>query len=210
MPRKAAIFVLFFLSGAVALVYEVLWLRMLILIFGSTQFAVSTILTAFMGGLALGSFLFGRLIDRRGDPIRVYAVLEAGIGLYALAVPWLFDALIPLSRLVWSSFSPDFFAFSLLRFLFVLLVLIVPTTLMGGTLPVLSRFAADRQEAIGATVGGLYAVNTFGAVAGTAATGFLFIPRWGTQRSILLAAAFNLVIAGAAWALARSAERPAG
>src|SRR3989442_115090 len=64
MPARAAVFILFFLSGAVALVYEVLWLRMLILIFGSTQFAVSTILTAFMSGLALGSFLFGRIADR--------------------------------------------------------------------------------------------------------------------------------------------------
>jgi spermidine synthase len=69
MPARAAIFILFFISGAVALVYEVLWLRMLILIFGSTQFAVSTILTAFMSGLALGSFLFGRFVDRHRNPV---------------------------------------------------------------------------------------------------------------------------------------------
>src|SRR5262245_52630660 len=142
MPRGAAVFFLFFLSGAAALVYEVLWLRMLILIFGSTQFAVSTILTAFMGGLALGASLFGRWIDRRQDPVRVYGLLELGIGAYALAVPWLFGALVPMLKVILGSSEPGFFWLSVLRFTFALLVLIVPTTLMGGTLPVLSRFAA--------------------------------------------------------------------
>src|SRR5687768_2967259 len=132
MSQRAAVYVLFFLSGAAALVYEVLWLRMLILIFGSTQFAVSTILTAFMGGLALGSFVFGRFIDRRDDPVRVYGFLEIGIGLYALTVPWLFSLLVPVSRGIWDSFAPDFFVFSLLRFLFILVALLVPTTLMGA------------------------------------------------------------------------------
>jgi spermidine synthase len=203
------VYLLFFLSGAAALVYEVLWLRMLILIFGSTQFAVSTILTAFMGGLALGSFLFGRLIDRRDDPVRVYGLLEIGIGVYALTVPWLFSLLVPVSRGIWGSFEPDFFVFSLLRFAFILLVLLVPTTLMGGTLPVLSRFAARRAESIGTSVGGLYAVNTFGAVAGTAATGFLLIPSLGTSRTVWIAAGVNLLI-GAAALLVHHSGRAAG
>ena len=144
MPSRAVVYLLFFLSGAAALLYEVLWLRMLILIFGSTQFAVSTILTAFMGGLALGSFLFGRLIDRRDDPVRLYGLLEIGIGLYALTIPALFQMLVPVSRAIWGSFEPDFFVFSLLRFLFIMVALLFPTTLMGGTLPVLSRFAARK------------------------------------------------------------------
>ena len=202
---RAVVFVLFFLSGSVALIYEVVWLRMLILIFGSTQFAVGTILTAFMGGLALGSFLFGRMIDRRGAPLRVYGLLELGIGLYALIVPLLFSALIPIYKAIWVSFAPDFFVFSLLRFGFVLVVLILPTTLMGGTLPVLSKFVARREEAIGLSVGSLYAVNTFGAVAGTAMTGFVLIPAWGVGNTIYFAAALNVAIAAASLLLARSA-----
>ena len=204
MPQRTAIFLLFFISGALGLVYQVLWLRMLILVFGSTQFAVSTILTAFMGGLALGSYLFGRIVDRRNDPVRLYGILEIGIGLYALAVPFLFDQLVPVYRWIWNQFEPDFFVFSLLRFVFALAVLIVPTTLMGGTLPILSKFLVTREESIGLSVGSLYAVNTFGAVAGTALTGFVLIPVWGTNRTIILAAALNLVVGLAAWLVWRS------
>ncbi len=212
MPVRAAVFLLFLLSGAVGLIYEVLWLRMLILIFGSTQFAVSTILTAFMAGLALGSFLFGRLIDRRGEPLRWYGYLEIGIGLYALLVPFLFDGLVPVYRWIWESFAPDFFVFSLLRFFFVLLVLILPTTLMGGTLPILSKFVTRRDDAIGLSVGSLYAVNTFGAVLGTAISGFVLIPVYGTQGTIGIAATLNLLVGLSALGLgmaARAARSPA-
>ena len=208
MPQRAAIFLLFFVSGALGLVYEVLWLRMLILVFGSTQFAVSTILTAFMGGLALGSYLFGRIVDRRTDPVRLYGLLEIGIGLYAIAVPFLFEQLVPVYRFIWNQFEPDFFVFSLLRFLFVLAVLIVPTTLMGGTLPILSKFLVTREESIGLSVGSLYAVNTFGAVAGTALTGFVLIPSWGTSRTIMLAAGLNLVVGLAAFLVWRAGVSP--
>jgi spermidine synthase len=90
------VFFCFLLSGLSSLIYEVLWMRMLILIFGSTTFAVSTALTAFMGGLALGSCLFGRFIDRSRHPVPVYGFLETGIGIYALLVPTIFSSLIPL------------------------------------------------------------------------------------------------------------------
>ena len=89
----ATVFLLFFLSGATSLVYEVVWLRQLILIFGSTLFATSAILSTFMGGLALGAFLAGRIMDRTGgSPLRIYGVREIGIGVYALIVPFLFSA----------------------------------------------------------------------------------------------------------------------
>jgi spermidine synthase len=179
---------------------------MLILIFGSTHFAVSTVLTAFMAGLALGAYVLGRQIDRRWDPLVVYGVFEIGIGLYALVVPWLFGFLEPLSRWLWSAFSPSFYTFSVLRFLFVSIVLIVPTSLMGGTLPALSRFVTRRPEAIGLSVGSLYGLNTFGAVAGTALTGFALVPVLGVQRTIWLAAALNVVVGVVAlvlWARSR-------
>jgi len=207
MPLRSAVFFLFFLSGAVGLIYEVLWLRMLILIFGSTQFAVSTILTAFMAGLALGSYLFGRVIDRKGNPVALYGILEIGIGLYALLVPHLFEALVPLYKGLWASYQPEFFTFSLLRFVCVLGVLIVPTTLMGGTLPILSKFVTTSPGAVGLSVGSLYATNTLGAVVGTATSGFLLIPGWGTTRTIWFAAALNMVIGLAALFMSGAGRR---
>jgi spermidine synthase len=173
---------------------------------------VSTVLTAFMAGLALGAYVLGRQIDRRWDPLVVYGVFEIGIGVYALAVPWLFGFLEPLSRWLWSSFSPSFYTFSVLRFLFVSMVLIVPTSLMGGTLPALSRFVTRRPEVIGLSVGSLYGLNTFGAVAGTALTGFALVPVLGVQRTIWLAAALNVVvgvIALALWARSRAGRKVA-
>src|SRR3972149_6027810 len=89
-PLVPFLLVLFFLSGITGLVYEIAWTRILTLVFGHTVHAVSTVLAAFMGGLALGSYLFGRLADRVRRPLVLYAILELGVGLYALAVPSLF------------------------------------------------------------------------------------------------------------------------
>src|SRR6266545_3382798 len=113
----------FFLSGATGLIYEVLWARMLGLVFGATTLAVSTVLAAFMGGLALGSALAGRSGSSVRRPVRAYGLLEIGIALYALA---------------WQHFQPGFFVFSLWRFLLSCVMLLIPTTLMGATLPLLS------------------------------------------------------------------------
>ena len=103
----------FFLSGFSGLLYEVLWLRMLILILGSTTLAVSTVLTSFMGGLALGSFLFSRIMDSRKRPLFFYSLLEGVVGLYALMIPWLFSLLIPAYRVLWEYFHLNFLGFTL-------------------------------------------------------------------------------------------------
>ncbi len=116
---RPAILLCFFLSGFSSLLYEVLWLRMLILIFGSTTLAVSTVLTSFMGGLALGSYLFGRMMDRKKRPLLYYGILEGLIGLYALMIPWLFSFLIPAYRVLWVHFHPNFLGFTLVQFLLV-------------------------------------------------------------------------------------------
>ncbi|MBI3449938.1 MAG: fused MFS/spermidine synthase [Acidobacteria bacterium] len=194
---------LFFVSGALGLIYEVVWLRMLILVFGSTHFAVTTVLTAFMGGLALGAYLLGRRVDARRDPVKLYGLLEIGIGAYALAIPYLFKLLIPLSRVLWTGFNPSFYVFSLLRFFFVGAVLLVPCAFMGGTLPVLARFISRNRDEIGLDIGTLYGVNTFGAVVGAALTGFLLVPGIGVQATIYLAAALNVLLGLAALEVAR-------
>ena len=168
----------FFLSGFSGLLYEVLWLRMLILIFGSTTLAVSTVLTSFMGGLALGSYIFGRLMDNRKRPLITYSVLEGIIGLYALLIPWLFTLLIPIYRFLWEHLHLNFYGFTLMQFLLVSVVLVIPTTCMGATLPILSKWAVQQEQHLGVTIGRLYALNTFGAVFGTALSGFFFLPNF--------------------------------
>ena len=203
--RYRAVFLLFVLSGATSLVYEVLWLRRLILIFGSTQFATSTILSTFMAGLALGAFLAGRrMVGPRLRPLAVYGVLEIAIGLYALVVPYLLDALTPLYRVLWEAgASESFVVLSLAKFAGIAAVLLPPTVLMGASLPVLARQVADDPERIGGNVGLLYAVNTCGAVLGTFVAGFVAIPSLGMARTLWLTAAVNLLLGTAALALAR-------
>lgn len=200
---KTLLLLFFFLSGACGLIYEVVWTRMLTLVIGNTVFSVTTVLTAFMGGLALGSYLAGRIIDRRYDPLKVYGLLEGAIGLYCLLIPWLIEALVPLYRLVYLSLQHSFYALSLTRFLICGSLLLVPTTLMGATLPVLSKSLVSRMDRLGRDIGRLYALNTFGAVLGSFGTGFLLIPALGIRITIFLAAAVNVGIALAVLQLAR-------
>jgi spermidine synthase len=117
----------FILSGGTSLIYEVLWARMLGLVFGATTLAVSTVLAAFMGGLALGSALAGRFGGRIKRPFRAYGLLEIGIALYAIAVPVLFSLVDNVYAWIWQQFQPGFFSFSLWRFLLSSLMLLVPT-----------------------------------------------------------------------------------
>ena len=200
---RAAILALFFLSGACTLVYEIAWVRMFVLVFGTSVYAVSTVLSAFMAGLALGSALFGRVADRRGNALRLYAWLELGIGLFALAFPFILSRLDSLHTLLygWLQGSPA--AFAAARFALSFLVLLVPATLMGATLPVLSRFAVRGLGRLGRGVGALYALNTFGAVTGCALAAFVLLERFGVRGATTLAALVNIAIAVAAFVLAR-------
>lgn len=197
----------FVLSGATGLIYEVLWMRMLGLVFGATTFAVSAVLAAFMGGLALGSAWAGRLAPRIERPLRVYGVIEIGIAIYAVAVPLLFRLVDHLYAFIWEQFHPGFYAFSLWRFLLSSLVLLVPTTLMGATLPVLSA-ALLRSPRKGATaVTRLYTCNLVGAIFGVVLAGFYLLPALGVRMTIYTAAAINLVVGLAAIVIDRKDER---
>ena len=190
----AGVVACFFLSGATGLVYEVLWIRMLGLVFGHTVFAVTTVLTAFMAGLGLGSWVFGRLADRQSRPLRLYGVLEIGIGLFCLAVPVLLPLVETIYRALARAFGLSFLAFSLAQFVLVLALLLPPTTLMGATLPLLSRLFATDAGTLGRRVGFLYSLNTLGAVVGTALAGYVLLPGLGMRATLTLAAAVNLVV----------------
>jgi spermidine synthase len=202
---SSLLLVCFFFSGAAGLIYEVVWARSLVLIFGATVLAVSTVLATFMGGLALGSFVLGRYGDRHPSPLRLYGLLEAGIGLYALVVPAVFYAVERIYVGFYRAFDPSFATLSLLRLVLCIAALILPTTLMGGTLPVLSRYFVRSESKIGAGIGVLYALNTFGAVVGAFSTGFVLIPTIGLRSSTLLAAGINLLVAAVSLRLAAKA-----
>ena len=214
---RKLIFACFFLSGASGLVFELVWTRELTLVFGSTTLAISTVVSVFMGGLGLGSWIAGRVADRVRDPLGLYALAEAGVGLYAALLPFVFGAyprLHPLlARLVeggggGSGGETHPLGFSLLRFLATAVILVLPTTLMGATLPLLSRHlvrAARELPELGARVGSLYAANTLGAVFGTALAGFVLLPELGVVRTNLCAAVTNLLLGALVlWARRRS------
>ncbi len=195
----------FVLSGATGLIYEVLWARMLGLVFGATTLAVSTVLAAFMGGLALGSALAGRLGTRVKRPLQTYGWMEISIAAYALLVPYLFHWVDNLYVMIWQQFHPGFFAFSLWRFALSCLLLLVPTTLMGATLPILSAAIVKSVDRDSNSVTRLYSCNLAGAILGTLAAGFVLLPMLGIRATILVAAAINVLVG----ALAVFAERQA-
>ena len=184
----------FVLSGATGLIYEVLWARMLGLVFGATTLAVSTVLAAFMGGLALGSALSGRKAARLKGPLRSYGLIEIAIALYALLVPLLFRLVDQAYVFIWQQLHPGFYAFSLWRFLLSCAILLVPTTLMGATLPILSAALLRAPGFKSTSVARLYTCNLGGAILGTIAAGFFLLPSLGLRRTIYVAAAINVLI----------------
>lgn len=201
---------LFFLSGACGLVYEVVWMRTLTLVFGATAFATSTILASLFTGLALGGAYFGRLIDRGKSPLFVYALLEGGIGLFAFLMPLLLAAVTLIYVSISQHFAIGFYGINLIRFALAFLVLVLPATLMGGTLPVIVKFFARTQEKLGRHVGYLYSLNTLGAVVGVLSAGFFLILMLGVKEAAYAAGVINLLIAGVAFTMDRRLRaRPA-
>jgi spermidine synthase len=199
--------VCFVLSGATGLIYEILWARMLGLVFGATTFAISAVLAAFMGGLALGSAWAGKLAARIRRPLRAYGIIEIGIALYAIAVPFLFRLIDYFYAFIWEQFQPGFYAFSLWRFVLSCLVLLVPTTLMGATLPILSAALLRSPSHKPTAVTRLYTCNLLGAIFGTVAAGFFLLPFLGVRLTIYTAALINLIIGLAAILIDRRDEQ---
>ncbi len=197
---------LFLMSGAASLVYETLWARQLHVVFGTSQLAIVTVLSAFMGGLALGSFAAARWAERTTRPLLTYAVLEAFIGVYALVFPWLVRAVTPVYLGFWSAFEPGPAAFGTFQFILLGILVLPPTLCMGATLPLLARFVTSDRTETGYQVGRLYGVNTLGAVLGTALAGFVLLPRFGLAATTWGTAAANGVLALLALALSRASE----
>ena len=191
---RPLLYVLFAASGAAGLIYELIWTRELALVFGGTTFAITTVLVAFMTGLGLGSYLSGRIASRVARPARVYGALEIAIGLYGLTVPFLLDLALPLYRTLQGASGGDPGILVAARFLVGSAVLIVPTTLMGATLPLLVHFLVRGDVLPGRSVAYLYGINTLGAVLGSALAGFVLIEALGLTRANQSAAGLNLTV----------------
>ena len=204
--RLAALLLLFFCSGACGLTYQVLWLRLLSLIFGVTVYAASTVLAAFMAGLALGSALAGPVLARVRRPLFVFGIAEVLIGVSALATPIALDAASSLYAALYPATGGSLPVLTAARLITCFVVLLVPTALMGMTLPVLSASSLVRRGAFGSHISALYAVNTAGAVSGAVLTGFFLIGAIGIHRSFLLGAAVNVLVGVSALILERRSD----
>jgi spermidine synthase len=199
----AALYALFFLSGAAALAYEVLWMRGFAVFLGATAPAAAAALAAFFVGFGLGSYLLGRFAPRLRRPLRAFAILEVITAVSASGVDPLIRAAQPV--LTWVSGAPgDSTALQLsVKVGVAIASVLIPATAMGGTLPVLAQFVAPRAESLGARSGGLYAVNTLGACAGALAVPAALLPSLGVTGALFATIVINLLVAAGALVLDR-------
>lgn len=189
------------LSGAAALIDEVVWFRELSLVMGHTAYALAALLTAFLGGLAAGAYLAGRWVDRRGATVRQYAAIEIVVALTAPAVPLVLRLFDPAFGAAYRAFGDGLATHSLAQFVLCALVLFVPTVAMGMTLPVLLAVVAPDDRGIESDTSLFYALNAFGGVAGATLAGLVLLPRLGAQSTLYVAAGLNLAAAAIAFGL---------
>ncbi len=199
----SAILLFFLISGTCGLLYQVVWTRKLVLLFGTASYAVSTVLSIFFLGLGLGSLWGGRLADGSKRPLFLYGIMEIAIGMWAILFILFIDtgeaATVSILSAVDSSRTLSIAARGLLAGVFLLL----PVTLMGATLPLLSKCVTRGNRVRGMPISALYSLNTFGAMAGCAGTGFILIARFGYTRTTFIGAALNVLVGILAMGLSR-------
>ncbi|MBN9690069.1 MAG: fused MFS/spermidine synthase [Verrucomicrobia bacterium] len=190
----ALILATFFVSGVAGLVYQVVWTRYLALFLGHTSYAVIAVLAAFMGGLALGNAWLGSVVDRLPRPLLFYAGLELGIGVFAVLFPFYYDlvhsAFLGLVRM----WSPTGLFRLAIQFFFASITILLPTVLMGATLPALTRYVTRSLAELRGKVAALYAINSSGAVAGVILADWWWIPNLGLEVTLYLGAAMSLIV----------------
>ncbi len=207
MSRRAVL-AIFVLSGAAGLIYEVVWARQLVLVFGNTTQAISAILTGFFGGMAIGSAVGGRVADRVRRPLRLYGALELVLVVIVLLTPITFRLLHEVYRGAFSSLETSPGLLALVRFGLSLLALGPATVLMGATLPTLTRYLSRDAAHLSEAFGRLYAANTFGAILGTLAAGFVLIELLGLTGTLVVGAACSAIAGAAAFLVDRRTAEP--
>jgi spermidine synthase len=188
------IYSLFFFSGISSLIYQIIWTRMLTLVFGHTIYSVSVVLSAFMAGLGLGSYLWGTTIDKAGKPLLIYGKIEVLIGLTAVFLSFLFSQFSPIYAWLYKALPELFFQTGFLKVALVFFLVLIPTILMGATLPIMAKYFVTEESHTGKQVGYLYSINTFGAAAGSLLAGYFFIEYFGVLQTAFLAASVNILI----------------
>ncbi len=208
MNSKLFVYFCFFLSGVSALIYEVVWGRLLVSVFGASLYAVATITSVFLAGLALGALVAGRFRGNCATRLRLYGLLEVAVGALGVGLPYLFAAetLQPLWLGLAGTVSGDAGSY-LLRVLFASLLLLPPTMLMGATFPVLVGVVAPGETEKTDPTQALYAANTTGGAIGAVLAGFILLPALGLRATSAVAASFNIVAGLVALALSFLPEK---
>lgn len=203
----------FVLSGFAALLYQTAWMRQFSLVFGTSELAIAAVLAAYMGGLALGAAVAARYVHRIRRPILFYGLLEAGIAISALAVPWLLSLLSAVYIAIFGGQPEPVDASGLGQSFFYMgsafVVLAIPTSFMGATLPLLTKYVVQSDDQVGPRVGLIYAMNTVGAVAGTVVAGFFLLPALGLNGTVWVGVSVNLLVFLIAALLAKAVARNA-
>ncbi len=205
---KTAISLLFVISGIAGLIYQIVWFKYLSLFLGNTTYAQMTVLAAFLGGLAFGNYLFGKKADTLNNPVLIYSLLELFIGFYCLLYPAIsrFAGNFFLTTAAGLDLYSQGFLFNCLRFLTAFILLFAPTTAMGGTLPVLSKFFVDKLQDARKEIAILYFLNSFGAVVGIVLSGFVLIKSFGLNITIYATACLNIAAGLTGFILSRKAK----
>ncbi|MHC4526949.1 MAG: fused MFS/spermidine synthase [Planctomycetota bacterium] len=197
------IMLIYFASGACSLIDEVVWVRLLKLTLGNTVYATSVVVSVFMAGLALGALVMARHCDRVRMHLRLYALLETLVTISALLLPWLLRLADVAYVWLYRTYHPSHAQLLILQVVVSAGILLLPSMLMGSTLPLLGRFVTALETECGRLVGRLYALNTLGAAVGCFLAGFVLIRFLGVMGALYAAAALNLLVAFAAWLLSR-------
>ena len=182
-------------SGAAALIYEVVWLRTLSLVVGHAVDALTAVLAAYMAGLAVGALLSGRLVERLRRPLVTCAWVEVGVAGSAAALPVAFASIMPVAISLRQALGLSYEGFTVSQVVLACAIVFVPAALMGATLPLLSQGLSADSDRPRRVAGGLYAANTAGAVLGALAAGYWLLPALGNRATGWMAGCANLAAA---------------
>ncbi|MHC4476607.1 MAG: fused MFS/spermidine synthase [Planctomycetota bacterium] len=206
VSRRASInwiVMIYFVSGACSLIDEVVWVRLLKLTLGNTVYATSVVVSIFMAGLALGALIMGRFCDRVRRHLRLYALLESLVTVSAVSLPWALKLTDRVYVWLYRWHNLDGWELLVVQVILSAAVLLVPSMLMGSTLPLLGRFVTALEKQVGHLVGRLYAINTLGAAVGCLLAGFVLIREFGVMGTLYIAAILNMLVAFGGWFLSR-------
>ncbi len=191
------LFLLVFLSGFAALIYQLIWTRLLGLVFGVSSLAVATVVGVFLLGLGLGSYFVGKWSEKSENPLKLYMLIEvaiAGLSIFSYVVVSFLDIYQYIYELSYNSF--DLYGISIIRLLLSILILLPPVFAIGGTLPLLSKYFLTVPETLGSNFSRIYFLNTVGAFTGALSTGFFLVKYLGVLQTFMIAVGVNLLIAG--------------